>query len=839
MRYFISIATLLAILAIAAGCSSGGNNAVISNPAGENNTESFDSLPVIAFDGESAIGFLGAYSLAISPDFVDAELTPMRSSAEGESFIVSGKGFFTISPCHDCLKLNSIALDADGNIVLGMIVKHPFTEGDVLKPPTAINRLDLDVFDLALVVNPVEITPTTFNLTGLDVYPGILLNADGYTSEISEVTDVNSALPYKICYESEFNNRFEMGTEYQNFDVVIAPGTTLLFDLYMTMGYGASAKKPERLNPTYYVPEFNRKAAWKVEVTPPQGEDPPEIDNTWDDTDTTTEFDVTIDIYDWNHGATIAGVFPDPANTDQISASSDISEVTVEIPGMTSAVSSASTVDMTSNGWDDPLTYTAAIANENGLAEGEYIGLVKVTDSRVPGISVVGGEPDTLVHTPDGIRLEWYNIPEFTVYQTFIATVLAGGMPPVCDINVDTNDVGQGGAVYADPGTSNDPDGSITMYEYDADYDGVDFNAYVTQTSIDPEFGNPVALTMPCNSTGSDITVTVAIRVTDDDDPALSSICTTDITVGSELGSPGKVTADTVNRGEGIGNAYRITSIDLDWPDNACAVEFAIERANNGMTPSSWSVLDTTTESFYKFQPTNVQGVDRLRVIARVVVGGNPATDSVPSGEVLFIFDSHYFSSGHSWLERDEHNNGSHWNFNTSTWGFPTLDDSGSGGYGMASFSTSCHYGQCGSWPNSWCAWLVLVPDIVDQDAAYIDMYYFQDYSWTFGTSAAMVLGTSTGDVQDNAPTACDITPTQDHRDFTSYNNQCNAIDVEFCESGMWGFTGYQWWIHTSYWLNDMIDDADRDYFVLAWANGPDSGGNGAGYNDAQVIVVY
>lgn len=426
MRYIPYLLIVLLAL-ICAGCSSSSSNPVISeNPADGNQANAIDTLPVIAFDGSGAIGMMGAYGVSVNPDEMTFDITPLRTSSIGESYIVSGKAFFTMTPCSDCLQIDNISLDLAGNIVLGLTAKHPFLKGDALKPPTASNRLDLDVFDLAVVMLPVEATSDTYSLTGIQAYPDILVNADGYTTELANVVDDASALPYKICFEDANNNRFEMGTDYQPFNVVINPGAGLNFEFWLTMGYGASAKKPQRLEPEYYVPEFNRKSAWKVVVTPPEGEDPPAAGNTWTSADTTTDFTVTVDIYDWNHGATIAGEYPDTENLDHISASSDISAVTVEVPGMTSAIVAASTIDTTQNGWDDPLTYTASFPNENAIAEGVYQGLVKVTDSRTPGVSAYGGEPDTLVHTPDGIILEWYNMNEFATYQTFPATVVVG-----------------------------------------------------------------------------------------------------------------------------------------------------------------------------------------------------------------------------------------------------------------------------------------------------------------------------------------------------------------------------------------------------------------------------
>ena len=403
------------LLCIITGCSSGSSNPI--SPQSEFNKSgpgNLDSVPIIAFDGNTAIGVMGGYNLTISNDGKNADLVPMRSSAIGESYTVSGEAFFTMTPCTDCLRIKNVALDVNENIVLSFEIKHPFPRGNVSEEPSARNRLDLDVFDLALVVKPLYWNPDHYSLTNVYAYPRVVRNADGYTNELTGVTGENSVLPYKICYESANNNRFEMGTGYQPFDVIFSPGENLTFDLYLTMGYGLSTSNfTQRLNPTYFVPEFNRKPAWKVKVDPVS----------WVRLDQST---VTIDIYDWNHGATVASSYPDPAYTSHIAAPSDIQSVTVEVPGMTHAIVTAETSDTFTNGWDDPITYTATFNNEKGAREGIHFGLVKVTDSRTPGTI---GSSDSTVRSPDGsTQYEYYTIPEFATYQTFIATIVDEGL---------------------------------------------------------------------------------------------------------------------------------------------------------------------------------------------------------------------------------------------------------------------------------------------------------------------------------------------------------------------------------------------------------------------------
>jgi len=428
MRQIYLLPAITFLLFCVWGCSSVARNPVLNNasnnPQNEQEPGVLDSLPIIASDESSAIGLFGAFNLFIADDISSVELVPMRTTYIGESYIVSGIALFTLVPCTDCLKLESIAWDGNGNFVLGMKVKHPFQKGDPSRPPTAINRLDLDVFDLACLLHPIGLAAQTFSLAS--IYAGLMVNADGYTRELRNVINDTAAIPYKICYASQNNNRFEMGCDYKYFELVLAPSQATSFDLFLTMGSGSAAKKNKRLQPTYYVPEFNRKAAWKVVVTPPEGANEPARWNTWDNFDLTTEYQVTIDIYDWNHGATVASSYPDPANPDHISAPSDIALVTVEVPGMTSTPVQATTTDTSTNGWDNPITYVASFPNELGLQIGSYLSLVRVADSRIPGVPVIGGEMDTLVDCPDGINLNWYSMIEFATYQTFIATVVWG-----------------------------------------------------------------------------------------------------------------------------------------------------------------------------------------------------------------------------------------------------------------------------------------------------------------------------------------------------------------------------------------------------------------------------
>ena len=474
----------------------------------------FDNPSVEMAEVNCALGVLGTFNLSIPDDNLTVDLSTMRKLSIGESYIVSGEAFFAISPCRDCLRINSVGLNPDNNIIVEFALKHPFPKGSTNEDPSPTNRLDLDIFDVALFFKPENLVPAKYELTETDIYSGIILNASGYSKELKNLIDEDAALPYKICYESQENNRFEMGTTWQYFNVIISkPG--LNFGLYLTMSYGASAKMYQRLNPVYYVPEFNRKTAWKVEV---------EAMPWYQDYPTT----VIIDIFDWNHGSTVAENFPDPDHANYISTSSDISSVTVEVPGMTNNIIVAETNDSETNGWDDPIRYKATFTNENELPVGDYIGLVNVNDSREPGIVIFGGEIDTLAHSIGGKELAWRNIPEFATYQTFKASVVdyicgpitGEVIAPLCPIEDVYNGQTIDFIVLASSAYGGEP---IVLYEADWDYDGITFDVDSFNTNGVFEdagpFDNP-----NCGGSNDPVTYTVAFRATDSCSPPNKTI---------------------------------------------------------------------------------------------------------------------------------------------------------------------------------------------------------------------------------------------------------------------------------------------------------------------------
>jgi len=654
-RLFI-ITPIFALFLLLAACSNAGNDPLTGDMSPDTFNPKFSpsGIPIIepvVLDTKCfyATGILGAYEIKIDPISIKAELNSKRFGSIGESYIVSGISYFTTAPCSDCLKIKSISLTSDLNIQLTFRIKHPFEPGDPYKPPTARNRLDLDIFDVALLVRPIETTPSAYPLTASGAYAGVLVDADGYTRELSDVLSDDNAIPYALVIDdndagSSTYNEFPMGAETL-FDVIFdLPNGGMNFELYLTMGYGASAKKSERLVPKYYNPEFNRKSAWKVVVTPPQGDNTPEVGNTWQDNDPSTTYNVTVEVYDWQIGA---NVNPELAEQTDVYASSEVSSVSVEISGMTDALPSTTNPASGTGTPSDPLVFMLPIANENLLEAGEYTGLVKVSDERIPGESIIGGETDTLAHSPNGVTLEWHNIPEFATYQTFTATVVVGCGPITGLITTPTcpkSGVASGSNIdFSATASSGNGGGPVVLYEWDKDYDGIPANFNTDATGQNVTLGpfiNPNCGTPP----ETPVTYTAAVRGTDScNPPNVTVFATCEVTVDSCLPpSVGNITIK-VNR---TGSNYIIDAANpftLQWaaPGGTIA-EYAIYKDNDpsdGLTNNlvfvATTTLTTWTDNVSGF-PSNRYIIGWTYIVRARSVAGNPSSEGADS-EPAFV----------------------------------------------------------------------------------------------------------------------------------------------------------------------------------------------------------
>ena len=420
---------LIAISFIALRCS-GSNITVVPDENLDNNS---DSIPIIGLSESgnyiNGTSFMGPFELYIDPETLEGQLTQKRTTDLGESVLISGLGFFLSSPCSDCIQiLNTIPQEDE--IMFEIELTHPYEPGNPGEPPSPTNRLDLDIFDPALVIIPKSGNDgMDFDLTNINIQTDVLVDPDGYTTELADLIGSDSAYPFSLAVDDrQFGvptfNRLQMGG-MTFFTTTLAYAGD--FDVYLTFGFGFAVEGGDFLNPKYYNPEFNRKPAWAVDVVPPNGELEPAIGNTWDDMDNVTAYPVTVEVWDWQ---TNAFVWPDPmtygeAPPESVYSASEVESVSLEIPGLTNGLLIETTPVSGSGMPNDPLIFTFEFANEFFQDANTYPGVVRVTDSRVPPPPANGR--DYLIHTPNGTTFRSHVFAIFETYSLFEATIVPGG----------------------------------------------------------------------------------------------------------------------------------------------------------------------------------------------------------------------------------------------------------------------------------------------------------------------------------------------------------------------------------------------------------------------------
>ncbi len=484
----LAIFTILVIM----GCSKGGNP--VTPQDSHTGISEFSSLPVGVtswFDAgspASGAGALGLFNLSVNPDEISAELTSVRQTALTDVLeIVDITNFLQVSPCVECARIKSVGIDADGNIVVSIGIKHPFAAGDESKPITASNRADLHVFNVeGTIVSNNE--GTDFSGTDQSISEFRLVNADGYSAYLDSVLDdiyptAATLHPYILHFDDYTSGNFywyyptgfssvttpsprgnlvmAMGSDYDYKDYAFKlEDGTMDFIYVVGCTYAVTVTDIDlRFTPEYRIPQHNKKAASEVSV---------EISsNELKAGHISTTAEIAIRVVDISHGVGVG------ERLDEMLSDSSVAAITVDIPQI---ISSPITVDISAPSGSghsptDPLVYSATITNELGADSGIYLGLVKVLDSYPPGMNELA-----LLESMDGIqRLNpgevsldgLFEITEFATYTVFELPIEFENEPPVAVLEPDQFKVLVGNTVNWDATASNDPDDSIVQYEWD------------------------------------------------------------------------------------------------------------------------------------------------------------------------------------------------------------------------------------------------------------------------------------------------------------------------------------------------------------------------------------
>jgi hypothetical protein len=465
--HLILILLLINIALVVWSCS-GRDNSKFSNPTvpldskDESNLNT-NQLPILASSVENnqvkaGTGVLGLFEVHLDPDRESAEVAAIRTgSAIGDPHNVDITSFMQGSLGKNCFSISSVDYSEDEILSVKFRVSHPFDK-PVNDPLADSDRLDLHVFDLmAIVIMPDDeegMTSFPDTLASLFTNGGVSTLSsdnsgfwafeewDGYTSDFDTQIDrifptEASIHPYKILsYDpSDGNvnaysqngfddirnpsghNVFAQGSQFETtFDFNVAPGNSVSFIMALTAAYGQSSKGKglaagQRANPRYFLPEFNRKNAWKVNV-----EIPFETD-LLDSNDPLSSTVLVVKVWDWQHseGYLMDDIDPLTDRLDALRSPGKVAFCTAEIP----SVSELDTVTtcISGEGFDsDPLVYQITINNDLDADEGGYFGLVGVID-EMHGQTITGYGVER-----DGITA--FDVSSFTTYAPFTVDVV-------------------------------------------------------------------------------------------------------------------------------------------------------------------------------------------------------------------------------------------------------------------------------------------------------------------------------------------------------------------------------------------------------------------------------
>lgn len=463
-----------------------------------------NSLPISASDSPGHArsdmeALLGSFDLYINSDHDRAEILPSRDLSEvGDSWVTEMTNFFIWNPCTDCFSIKGISLDSFNDVVLKLQVRHPFPPGDQFQEPSPRNRDDVRIFDTRLVVAHKHGDGPEFTEFGKKLSNTLVINPDGYTDIIDPVYDQignrpEDTHPYIILFEDKTegnvnpdaptgfddllhatgHNVMNQGAESETeLTLDLVEGINYELKLYIVASYGQSAQDfTYRLNPKYYLPEYNSKEPWKVEVALGS--------NSLVPGNTDSMVDVIVKVWDWQHGATVNSAL---THLDDIRSSSDIQSVDLEVPALFDGIISLTKPDLDSTGRDDkPLVYRFDVYNQKACMGGDISGLVRVVDSRELNQNVATDE-DGIYNS--GFGLIEYEIPAFNTYQFFELNFnMMQNVPPIAKFTTSPSGdpliVGRDDEIHLDATDSYDVDGSVATYEWDFNYDGSDFHGYI------------------------------------------------------------------------------------------------------------------------------------------------------------------------------------------------------------------------------------------------------------------------------------------------------------------------------------------------------------------------
>lgn len=490
MRYLATLISTLTLISLFLGCS---GNSIPVVPGESQDTSSVSPMSTASPNDRAYPDVLGAWKVLLDMDNMNAEIVPARNATKiGDYYDADLSQFLMVSPCENCLSITGIQVAPDKNIHLRIQMRHPFAN--------ITSRPDLHGFDVRaifivpspdFVTVPLEVTGLGGTTEDARISTGFILNPDGYTSHFDELIDDTRYFmdsedapadlnPYLRFFESATMGTFDphsptgynvmpVGPSTYERTAVISGDTTGIVGIYIVadVAYGQSAVFANRTNPLYYLPAFNRTEPWRMEYWI-------ENNNLVYDTNGTTA-ELVIQVFDWQHNATVDPAFPNPSNLDAVRESSRVAALEVYIPCLMTNPVVVTDPEIGDGTPSSPLQYRVLITNELECPDPIITGYVAIRDELNGAASPSGRSP--IPESPSGFPYATNDIRDYSFYNVIKIN------DPSCfyeeydgELWVDTATLFDSEGTNIDCEFFMDEGRIMFQYDWDFSYDGTTFN---------------------------------------------------------------------------------------------------------------------------------------------------------------------------------------------------------------------------------------------------------------------------------------------------------------------------------------------------------------------------
>ncbi|MEO7993631.1 MAG: hypothetical protein ABI743_04465 [bacterium] len=378
-------------------------------------------------------GIVGVFQLDLDPGAGTASLAPVNRSGQafGDTFMVDNSGFLAGFPCRDCFHPDNVGFTSQGQLYVDFGFRHPYGLPDPNNPKGG-DRLDLHLFDfrglflwhqpgdgggttsfpqLAAIGAQSGRGPSTLSIDNSGFLAGISIDGmtgtfDGYTDGFFPTT--STLHPFALMLEDtrpgnflathqngwtnlrqpEGHNVFPMGggpySKRIFFD--LEPGDPVVHALvvliasYGVAGVGRGPILGQRMNPVYYLPEFNQKEPWRVQIDP--------TNNALEEGKTNSTATYKVTIYDWQHSVgpyTTSQLTPSPSiPRDKLARPSRVIGLRAQVPGVADPANITTQLEGGNGDPASPLIWNLTVPNALNGTEGAYVGLAEIVDEYVP-----------------------------------------------------------------------------------------------------------------------------------------------------------------------------------------------------------------------------------------------------------------------------------------------------------------------------------------------------------------------------------------------------------------------------------------------------------------------